>query len=149
MLHSSGKQCSDADEQVRQENYETPQLLTQLSVEEMSTWGFAPSHIRAICEHQTSTTAADQMCTAGLRSQDPVVVQHADWIFSKRTLSHWTRDKLCEFNHRHLGQRDWEQCTLEELREVTITCLRCYPCYANVLCFAVKTMTSHNCLSSI
>ena len=65
VVRSSEQHCSDADERVLQENYETPQLLTQLSVEEMSTWGFAPSHIRAICQHMDCNQATRSATLSG------------------------------------------------------------------------------------
>ena len=92
------------------------------------------------CGIKADDEANEGTYKTGVRSPDAVVVQYADWIFSKRTLPHWTQEKLSEFNQQHLGQRDWQQCKVEELREVTQLV---YPCDANaslLMCFAVKTI---------
>lgn len=115
VVRSSEQHCSDADERVLQENYETPQLLTQLSVEEMNTWGFAPSHIRAICQHMDCNQTTRSATLAGQPLQSLSCTRTPDKWFSLVTDTYLAYPMQCQQFDSSAVQRG-QQCGYHDNR---------------------------------
>lgn len=70
----------------------------------------------ATAEGTNNTSAEDE--SGRCDTEEPS--EPEDWIVASHTVTLWTRAKLVQFHHRHLGWMDTAECS-DKLRQATVS----------------------------